>query len=102
MRGLPAGQDTAPHHHPATPPPTTTSHGGSFQYISATSASTASTRSPGPWMALVHTGGFVRRAIDPDAWAGPEWATFLSTASNFWPGTVPTPYYGAIFRARVY
>ena len=33
-----------------------------------------------------------------DAWAGPEWATFFSTASNFWPGTVPTPYFGAIFQ----
>jgi hypothetical protein len=37
-----------------------------------------------------------------DAWAGPEWATFFSTASNFWPGTVPTPYYGAIFRTSIY
>jgi hypothetical protein len=33
-----------------------------------------------------------------DAWAGPEWATFFSTATNFWPGSVPSPYYGAIFR----
>jgi len=33
-----------------------------------------------------------------DAWAGPEWATFFSTATNFWPGSVPDPYYGAIFR----
>jgi len=37
-----------------------------------------------------------------DAWAGPEWATFFSTASNFWPGAVPTPYYGAIFRTTTY
>ena len=33
-----------------------------------------------------------------DAWAGPEWATFFSTATNFWPGSVSSPYYGAIFR----
>ena len=33
-----------------------------------------------------------------DAWTGPDWATFFSTATNFWPGSVPDPYYGAIFR----
>lgn len=37
-----------------------------------------------------------------DVLTGPEWATFFSTASNFWPGTVPTPYYGAIFRTSIY
>jgi hypothetical protein len=37
-----------------------------------------------------------------DAWVGPEWATFVSAAANFWPGSVPTPYYGAIFSARTY
>lgn len=37
-----------------------------------------------------------------DAWVGPEWATFVSDATNFWPGSVPSPYYGAIFRARTY
>lgn len=37
-----------------------------------------------------------------DAWAGPEWATFVSEATNFWPGGAPTPYYGAIFRASAY
>jgi hypothetical protein len=37
-----------------------------------------------------------------DAWVGPEWATFVSAATNFWPGSVPSPYYGAIFSARTY
>ncbi|MGE5198193.1 MAG: hypothetical protein ACM3H9_01040, partial [Rhodospirillaceae bacterium] len=37
-----------------------------------------------------------------DAWAGPEWVTFLSEATNFWPGAVPSPYYGAIFKATTY
>ena len=37
-----------------------------------------------------------------DAWAGPEWATFVSNATNFWPGSVPTPYSGAIFRTTTY
>lgn len=37
-----------------------------------------------------------------DAWAGPEWATFFSEATNFWPGTVPSTYYGAIFRTTTY
>ena len=37
-----------------------------------------------------------------DPWAGPEWATFYSTAPSFWPGSVPDPYYGAIFRTTTY
>jgi len=37
-----------------------------------------------------------------DAWAGPEWATFVSNATNFWPGSVPSPYSGAIFRTTTY
>ncbi len=37
-----------------------------------------------------------------DAWAGPEWATFFSTATNFWPGGAPDPYFGAIFRTTTY
>jgi hypothetical protein len=37
-----------------------------------------------------------------DAWAGPEWATFFSAATNFWPGNVPDPFYGAIYRTTTY
>lgn len=37
-----------------------------------------------------------------DAWTGPDWATFFSTATNFWPGSGPAPYYGAIFRTTTY
>jgi hypothetical protein len=37
-----------------------------------------------------------------DAWAGPTWATFFSTSSNFWPGNVPDPYYGAIYRTTTH
>jgi len=37
-----------------------------------------------------------------DAWAGPSWATFFSTSSNFWPGNVPDPYYGAIYRTTTH
>ena len=37
-----------------------------------------------------------------DAWTGPDWATFVSNASNFWPGSVPTPFSGAIFRTTTY
>ena len=37
-----------------------------------------------------------------DFWAGPGWATFVSNATNFWPGSVPTPYSGAIFRTTTY
>jgi hypothetical protein len=37
-----------------------------------------------------------------DAWVGPEWVTFVSDATNLWPGSAPSPYYGAIFRARTY
>ena len=39
---------------------------------------------------------------DHDAWAGPSWATFVSSATNFWPGSVPSPYSGAIFRTTTY
>jgi DNA-binding LytR/AlgR family response regulator len=41
---------------PAAPQPMTTSHGGSFQNVSATSASSARPKSCGWWIALVHTG----------------------------------------------
>jgi hypothetical protein len=51
---------------------------------------------------LQGNGASVQPRGNYDAWAGPEWATFLSTASNFWPGTVPNPYYGAIFRTSIY
>jgi hypothetical protein len=37
-----------------------------------------------------------------DAWTGPNWATFVSDAANFWPGTVPLAYSGAIFRTTTY
>jgi len=37
-----------------------------------------------------------------DAWTGPNWATFVSNATNFWPGSVPSPYDGAIFRTTTY
>ena len=37
-----------------------------------------------------------------DAWTGPNWATFVSNATNFWPGSVPSPYSGAIFRTTTY
>jgi hypothetical protein len=37
-----------------------------------------------------------------DPWAGPSWATFLSEATNFWPGAVPDPYFGAIFMTTTY
>jgi hypothetical protein len=37
-----------------------------------------------------------------DAWTGPDWATFVSNATNFWPGSVPSPYSGAIFRTTTY
>ena len=37
-----------------------------------------------------------------EAWVGPEWATFFSTAPEFWPGGAPTPFYGAIFRTTTY
>jgi hypothetical protein len=37
-----------------------------------------------------------------DPWVGPEWATFYSTATSFWPGGAPDPYYGAIFRTTTY
>jgi hypothetical protein len=37
-----------------------------------------------------------------DAWTGPDWATFVSNASNFWPGSIPTPFSGAIFRTTTY
>jgi hypothetical protein len=47
---------------------------------------------------LEGNGASVQPRGNHDAWAGPEWATFFSTASNFWPGTVPTPYFGAIFQ----
>jgi len=37
-----------------------------------------------------------------DAWTGPNWATFVSNATNFWAGSVPSPYSGAIFRTTTY
>lgn len=37
-----------------------------------------------------------------DAWTGPNWATFVSNATNLWPGSVPNPYNGAIFRTTTY
>ena len=37
-----------------------------------------------------------------DAWAGPTWATFFSTSSNLWPGNVPDPYHGAIYRTTTH
>jgi hypothetical protein len=37
-----------------------------------------------------------------DAWAGPERTTFVSRATNFWPGSAPDPYDGAIFRTSTY
>jgi len=37
-----------------------------------------------------------------DAWVGPEYATFVSEATNFLTGSVPSPYYGSIFKARAY
>jgi len=37
-----------------------------------------------------------------DAWTGPNWATFVSYATNFWPGSVPNTYSGAIFRTTTY
>jgi IPT/TIG domain len=37
-----------------------------------------------------------------DPWVGPQWATFYSTATSFWPGDAPDPYYGAIFRTTTY
>jgi hypothetical protein len=37
-----------------------------------------------------------------DAWTGPNWATFVSNATNLWPGSVPNPYNGAIFRTSTY
>jgi len=37
-----------------------------------------------------------------DAWTGPNWATFVSNATNFWTGSVPSPYSGAIFRTTTY
>ena len=37
-----------------------------------------------------------------DAWTGPDWATFVSNATNLWPGSVPNPYNGAIFRTSTY
>jgi hypothetical protein len=44
------------------------------------------------------TGASVNPRGNYDAWTGPEWATFYSEATNFWPGGAPSPYYGAIFR----
>jgi hypothetical protein len=37
-----------------------------------------------------------------DAWTGPNWVTFVSNASNFWPGGVPSLYNGAIFRTTTF
>jgi hypothetical protein len=37
-----------------------------------------------------------------DAWVGPEYVTFVSDATNFLTGSVPTPYYGNIFRTTAY
>ncbi len=37
-----------------------------------------------------------------DAWVGPEYVTFSSEATNFLTGSVPTPYYGSIFRTTTY
>jgi hypothetical protein len=37
-----------------------------------------------------------------DAWVGPEYVTFSSEATNFLTGSVPTPYYGGIFRTTTY
>ena len=42
-------------------------------------------------------GASVQPRGNHDAWAGPSWATFHSSATNFWPGSVPSPYFGAIF-----
>jgi len=35
-----------------------------------------------------------------DAWVGPQYATFVSEATNFLTGSAPTPYYGSIFKSR--
>ena len=43
-------------------------------------------------------GASVQPRGNHDAWTGPDWVTFVSEATNFWPGTVPSQYYGAIFR----
>ena len=37
-----------------------------------------------------------------DAWVGPEYATFISNATNFLTGSVPSPYYGSIFKTTTY
>ena len=46
---------------------------------------------------LEGNGASVQPRGNYDPWVGPAYATFFSTASNFWPGIVPSPYYGAIF-----
>jgi len=51
---------------------------------------------------LEGNGPSVHPRVNHDPWAGPQWATFFSTATNFWPGEVPDPYYGAIFRTTAY
>jgi hypothetical protein len=43
-------------------------------------------------------GGSLQPRGNHDAWAGPSYATFVSKATNFWPGGAPVPFDGAIFR----
>ena len=51
---------------------------------------------------LQGSGGSLQPRGDHDMWSGPNQATFLSTAPEFWPGGAPTPYYGAIFRKKTF
>jgi hypothetical protein len=69
-----------------------------------TSCVTTTTRVSVGANGLQGSGPSVQPRGNYDAWAGPEWATFFSTASNFWPDTVaiPTPYFGAIVRTSIY
>jgi hypothetical protein len=51
---------------------------------------------------LQGSGPSVQPRGNHDPWVGPSWVTFYSTAPEFWPDVVPTPYYGAIVRTTTY
>ena len=51
---------------------------------------------------LQGSGPSVQPRGNHDPWVGPSWVTFFSTAPEFWPDVVPTPYYGAIVRTTTY
>jgi len=48
------------------------------------------------------SGASVQPRGNHDPWVGPIAATFFSTSPEFWPGDVPDPYYGAIFKVMTY